>query len=110
LAVALAECCATAPETGPDGPLGARVVLDGAMRPDALLFGESASRIVLGVRAEAVGQVQAIARRHGAPCAALGTVGGDVLVVQGPGVALRVAVSALRERWRTGLEQLLQSP
>jgi phosphoribosylformylglycinamidine synthase len=110
LAVALAECCATAPETGPDGPLGARVVLDGAMRPDALLFGESASRIVLGVRAEAVGQVQAIARRHGAPCAALGTVGGDVLVVQGPGVALRVAVSALRERWRTGLERLLQSP
>jgi phosphoribosylformylglycinamidine synthase len=109
LAVALAECCVTAPEAGPEGPLGARVELDGAMRPDALLFGESASRIVLGVRPEAVEQVQAIARRHGAPCRVLGTVGGDALEIRGGGGALRVEVKALRERWQRGLERLLQS-
>jgi phosphoribosylformylglycinamidine synthase II len=109
LAVALAECCATAPEGGPGELLGARVELPGELRPDALLFGESASRIVLGVRAQAVEQVQAIARRHGAPCAVLGTVGGEALVVQGRGVALRLAVTALREQWQGGLERLLQS-
>jgi len=53
--------------------------------------------------------VRAIARRHGAPCAVLGTVGGSDLVIQGQGVAVRVAVAALRERWWTGLERLLQS-
>jgi phosphoribosylformylglycinamidine synthase subunit PurL len=79
------------------------------MRPDALLFGESASRILLGVRPDAVEQVHAIARRQGAPCVALGAVGGDALVVQGRGVALRLAVRALRERWQGGLERLLQS-
>ena len=105
LAVALAESCAT----GPEGRLGATVELDGAMRPDALLFGESASRIVLSVRPGAVEAVRAIAHRHGAPCAVLGAVGGPDLVMRGQGVAVRVAVAALRERWWTGLERLLQS-
>jgi phosphoribosylformylglycinamidine synthase len=79
------------------------------MRPDALLFGESASRIVLSLRPEAVEAVRAIARHHGAPCAVLGAVGGPDLVMRGQGVAVRVAVAALRERWWTGLERLLQS-
>jgi phosphoribosylformylglycinamidine synthase len=103
LAVALAECCAT----GPEGRLGAKVELDGALRPDALLFGESASRILISVRPEAMEQVRAIARQHGAPCAVLGAVGGAELAIHGRGVAVRVAVEALRERWWTGLERIL---
>jgi len=43
LAVALAECCITAPEQF----RGVVIELQGAIRPDALLFGESQSRIIL---------------------------------------------------------------
>jgi phosphoribosylformylglycinamidine synthase len=46
LAVALAECCIG----GPEKPLGARIELRDMIRGDALLFGESQSRIVVTVK------------------------------------------------------------
>jgi len=46
LAVALAECCISGPGPG----IGAAIELEGAIRPDALLFSESQSRIVLSLR------------------------------------------------------------
>jgi len=42
LAVALAECCFTGP-----APIGVRVDLADAIRPDALLFGESTGRVLV---------------------------------------------------------------
>ncbi|MBI2370731.1 MAG: phosphoribosylformylglycinamidine synthase subunit PurL [Deltaproteobacteria bacterium] len=95
LGVALAEC------TFGSG-LGARVRLTEGIRPDALLFGESASRIVLSVPEAHAGEVEALARVQGAPCQAIGRVGGDRLVIEG---LVDVPVSACREAWARGLER-----
>jgi phosphoribosylformylglycinamidine synthase subunit PurL len=103
LAVTLAESCMT----GPDLWLGATLALPGEMRPDALLFGESASRIVVSARPEAVLRVRAIARQHAVPCAELGVVGGEHLKISGAGISLSLAVEAMRRTWATGLSRFL---
>ncbi len=104
LAVALAECCMT----GPGPRLGAALALPGEMRPDALLFGESASRIVVSVRPGQVERLRAIARRQGVPCMDLGVVGGDHLALQGQGFSLLLPVEALHWAWSTGLSRALR--
>ena len=104
LAVTLAECCLAAP----GARLGANLTLPGDMRPDALLFGESASRIVVSVRPEHAEELRAIARRHGASCAELGVAGGDHLTLQGEGFTLRVPVEAIHWAWSTGLSRSLE--
>jgi phosphoribosylformylglycinamidine synthase len=103
LAVALAECCAT----GPGSPLGARVTTGSDLRPDAQLFAESASRIVLSVRRGDVARVEQIAVEHGVPCRRLGEVGGDALALSGKGCVVSLPVDTIRETWRTGLSRLL---
>jgi len=103
LAVAVAECCITSPA----GRLGARLEIPGDLRPDALLFSESASRIVLSVPSGATEQLQSIARRHTVACVRLGTVGGDGLMLQGRGFDLRVPVEVMHRAWSTGLAQAL---
>lgn len=103
LAVALAESCVTAPAAR----LGATLEIPGEMRPDALLFGESASRIVVSVLPEQVERLRAIAREHGVPCAVLGAVGGDHLALRGLRFNLHVSVEALHWAWSTGLSRLL---
>jgi phosphoribosylformylglycinamidine synthase len=104
LAVTLAECCLAAP----GARLGANLTLPGDMRPDALLFGESASRIVVSVRPEHAEELRAIARRHGASCAELGVAGGDHLTLRGEGFSLRVPVEAIHWAWSTGLSRSLE--
>ena len=103
LAVALAECCMT----GPGAPLGARLTIPGDLRPDTLLFGESASRIILSVRPTDVAGVEQIARGQGVPCRRLGEVGGDALALDGTGFAISLPVQTIRETWSTGLSRVL---
>src|SRR5262249_60386599 len=69
LAVAFAECCFTGPAR-----VGARVELLDALRPDALMFGESTRR---GIAATAEPPPRlALARRHARPPPELGTTRG----------------------------------
>jgi len=103
LAVALAECCMT----GPGAALGARLTIPGDLRPDTLLFGESASRIVLSVRPSDVAGVEQIARGRAVPCRRLGEVGGEALALGGTGFAISLPVRTIRETWATGLSGLL---
>ena len=103
LAVALAESCVTCPEHR----RGAALDIPGEMRPDALLFGESASRIVVSVPAEQVERLRVVAREHGVPCAVLGAVGGDHLALRGRRFNLHLSVEALHWAWSTGLSRLL---
>jgi phosphoribosylformylglycinamidine synthase len=103
LAVALAECCMT----GPDQPLGADLKLPGELRPDATLFAESASRIVLSVRPGDVARVERIAQEHAVPCRRLGEVGGGALTLRGEGFSMSLPVGSVREAWATGLSRLL---
>ena len=102
LAVALAECCIS----GPDQPLGAMVQLSvGGLRRDALLFGESQSRIVLSVRPERLQQVMTLIKHAGVPAVTIGTVGGTRLVIQlegrpsAGGCMIDLDLPTLHERW-----------
>ncbi len=103
LAVALAECCMT----GPHGMRGADLALPGDLRPDASLFGESASRIVVSVPPAEGPRLEAIAAQHGVPCVRLGPVGGERLAMRGQGFAVVLPVAAMHQRWSTGLARLL---
>ncbi|MBI3456293.1 MAG: hypothetical protein HY002_10950, partial [Candidatus Rokubacteria bacterium] len=108
LAVALAECCITAPR-----PLGAEITLDPEGRLDELLFGEAPSRIVLTVAPDEWSRFERIVREWAVPVAALGRVGGDRLTIRvGDRVGVAVALPAMRdaftrvfERWVGGLAE-----
>ena len=75
LAVALAECSFRGETPG----LGGRFDLPGSLRPDVLLFSETPSRMIVTTGDEV--HLRAAAHRHGVPCARLGTVGGDRVVL-----------------------------
>jgi phosphoribosylformylglycinamidine synthase len=102
LAVALAECC-----FHPEGPRGAEIALASqGVRRDALLFGESASRIVVTVGAIHESPLQRMTREHDVPCTRLGAVGGGNLrVAVDGGTVLDEATAALHKAWSEGFEQ-----
>jgi phosphoribosylformylglycinamidine synthase subunit PurL len=94
LAVALAECAFHGEEPG----RGGRFDLPGTLRPDVLLFSESPSRMVVTTRDEA--HLRAAAHRHGVPCARLGEVGGDrVVLLSGARVLADLPLDRLHEAW-----------
>jgi phosphoribosylformylglycinamidine synthase len=100
LAVALVECCAG----GPERALGARIELREMMRADALLFGESPSRIIVSLRERDLSRLQEIAGREGAPIQVMGEVGGSRLVVQ---PLIQLPVEELKSIWSSSLEKRL---
>jgi phosphoribosylformylglycinamidine synthase len=100
LVVALAEACISRPEKA----IGARVALKGDMRPDALFFGESQSRVLASLPRTALPRLQELARAADVSLTELGEVGGAELDVQG---YLRAPVDMLRNEWRTALSRKL---
>jgi len=74
LAVALAECCIMSGR-------GANITLDGDMRTDALLFGETQSRIVISISPDNREKIESLCRKHGVSCTLLGQVKGDALII-----------------------------
>jgi phosphoribosylformylglycinamidine synthase subunit PurL len=98
LAVALAECSFGGPG------LGVRVELEQGMRADALLFGESQSRMLASLRRRHLGRLRDLARRDDVPFTVLGEVRGRSLVI---GDVIDVPVEGARERWRRALERRL---
>ena len=98
LTVALAECSFGGSE------LGARVTLEPGMRTDALLFGESQSRMLVSLRRKHLGQLRDLARREDVPLAVLGEARGRSLVV---GDWIDLPIESARERWRRALERRL---
>ena len=101
LAVALAECCVG----GPDKPIGARIELRDMIRGDALLFGESQSRIVVTVKPTDVGRLQQIADKEAAPMQVIGEVGGSRLSLQ---PFAQISVEEARSIWAQGLERRIK--
>jgi phosphoribosylformylglycinamidine synthase len=97
--VSLAECCI--PVEGE--PLGFSGTLPGPLRPEAAFFAESQSRIVLSVRPEQAGALEALARKRGVPCTLLGTTEGRTFTLTVGRTTLRAEVAALAEAWRGGL-------
>jgi phosphoribosylformylglycinamidine synthase subunit PurL len=113
LAVALAESCTgpwgiPADDAARDAPIiGCRVELPEAwqrLRPDAVLFGESQSRIVVSLPAARWSELTQIAARHGVPLYRLGEAGGDRLQV---GHFVDVSLEAALTAYETGLPAAL---
>lgn len=99
LAVALAECAFHSPRR-----LGCEVALDGAMRADALLFGESQSRVVLSCRKKDAARLLSLAASRGVPAKAVGRVGGaDLAVARDGREVLRVPVETAYRAWKDAL-------
>ncbi len=114
LAVALAECCIA-------GKVGANLEISGAIverasesetvRPDAVMFGETQSRVILTVAPEHLPTLQQMGALVNVPVQALGQVGGDRLVMHSPAPALTViissAVNELEWAYRGALPRLM---
>ena len=110
LAVALAECCVS----GPSAARGAVVKLGlGSLRRDALLFGESQSRVILSTRPNAVESLLSRAAEAGVPAAQIGTVGGDRLVLEvepgkvSDGCRIDLPIGQVSDRWVHAIEEQL---
>jgi phosphoribosylformylglycinamidine synthase II len=103
LAVALAECAFTGPES-----IGARVTLDESIRPDALLFGESVGRVV--TTTSEPDALLALAAEHGVPARRIGTTGGDALWVAAASGEpwIDSTIAQLRGVWENGIPRRLE--
>jgi len=110
LAVALAECCVS----GPRAAQGAVVKLGlGSLRRDALLFGESQSRIIFSTRPTAVESILSRAAEAGVPAAQIGTVGGGRLVIEvepgkvSDGCRIDLPIRQVSDCWVHAIEEQL---
>ncbi|MEA2022512.1 MAG: phosphoribosylformylglycinamidine synthase subunit PurL [Candidatus Caldatribacteriota bacterium] len=89
LAVTLAECCIK-------GKRGAKLEINSEMRSDALLFGETQSRIIVSLPKENLDSLKAIAGKYETPIQVLGKVEGDSLRIKG---LIELKVKDLIEAW-----------
>jgi phosphoribosylformylglycinamidine synthase len=111
LAVALAESCLSHPAQ----PQGAvlRLNLNG-IRRDALLFGESQSRVIVSARSEHTEQILAIAQGAGVRAQVIGAVGGDRLVIdvegndRNAGCRIDSDLQTLHDRWGNTLQRMVE--
>ena len=110
LAVALAESCI-------GGKLGATVELPSGPALDkypahaaraALLFGESQSRIILGVAPENADRVLADLANAKIPHSRLGTVGGDKLSITAHGATLSATLAEVRDPFEHSIERAME--
>jgi phosphoribosylformylglycinamidine synthase II len=99
LAVALAESALL----GNAGFESRNVGIDG--RRDAALFGEAASRVVVSVSRDHVGELEALLQRNEVPFMRLGETGGDRLRLAG---AIDLPLAELRPAYEGGLEAALE--
>ena len=110
LLVTLAECCITHPSI----LFGATVTLiQHRLRLDALLFGESPSRVLISIKPEHVEQMMQTIQNSGIPITELGRVtqkNMDV-TVRGPQeqavCQMKVSLSEMADQWHNSLARQL---
>jgi phosphoribosylformylglycinamidine synthase subunit PurL len=109
LAVTLAECCVS----GTEQTLGAVIRLaKGRLRKDAILFGESQSRVIISAKPVHRQAILDRATRCGVPVDVIGSISGDRLVLHvgdegSTEKAIDQPVAALHARWAFSLERAL---
>ena len=107
LAVALVECCF---RYGADDPIGCDVNVEGGIRVDALLFGETQSRVILTANAAGIEKIKSIAAAHGVPVSILGKVGGESINIKVNGQEkINRQVAKLKKLWQEAIPKLLNS-
>ncbi len=100
LAIALAESCISGPS-----PMGASLELSSTLRADALLFGESQSRVLLSIPASQRQALENLAKELSCPLTQIGVVKGASLKI---GEWVDVKVEELKKVWEKGLIQSLK--
>lgn len=109
LAVTLAECCMS----GPEQTFGAVLRLTrGRLRKDAVLFGESQSRVVISATPVHRQAILDHATRYGVPVEVIGAISGTRLVMyvgdeQSTEKVIDQPVAMLYDRWALSLERTL---
>jgi phosphoribosylformylglycinamidine synthase len=105
LAVALAECCVSHKEN----MIGA--VIDGLifdLRKNALLFGESQSRIILSCSKEFVDKIRDIAERNKVPFQIIGRTGGkEFRILDSRGEVINLPLRKISEKWASSLQSII---
>jgi len=102
LAVALAECSILADK-------GAIINLNDKIKENALLFGESQSRILLTISPENIFSLSDIAMLYEVPCSIIGKVGGKSLVIMKEGEKLiNQPVNKLKEAYFSAIPKILE--
>ena len=97
LGVATVESCVT----GPENALGATLNLESTLRKDALLFGESQSRVLISFAEEQRESIAEMARKKEVPFAVIGEVGGSRFTVNINGDEfIRQDIQALKNIWK----------
>ncbi len=97
----------------PEGTYGAELDLNafGAVRVDAMLFGESQGRVVVAVKPDRVGTILSEAHMGGVPATLIGDVtAGPELSVVARNIAVKWSVPELREGWETTIERAMARP
>ncbi len=105
LAVALAECCISNKEN----MMGAVIDdLSFDIRKDAVLFGESQSRIILSCNQKSVNNIRCIATKFKTPLRIIGKTGGKEFKILGRGYDLiNISLGELSKEWVDSLESLI---
>lgn len=107
LAVALAECCIS----NKNNMIGATI--DGLsfdVRKDAVLFGESQSRIILSCNKNNTDKIKNIAKEHKAPFNVIGKTGGEELkILNGKEELINLALKSLHDQWSQSLRRKIDS-
>jgi phosphoribosylformylglycinamidine synthase len=105
LAVALAELAMTG-GVGLVGSNDLKEALNSGRlgRPDQVLFGEAASRVIVGAAADAAEHLESVAREWNVSVRRLGVATGSRLEIGG---RIAVPVEELRQRWETALDRLM---
>jgi phosphoribosylformylglycinamidine synthase len=99
LAITLAECCIL-------GGHGAVITVKDKIRTDALLFGESQSRIIISTIRKNQEKIKTICKKYNAPCTAIGEVKGDSLIIN---TSIKVKVAKLQEVHSQAIPRAIQS-
>jgi phosphoribosylformylglycinamidine synthase len=107
LAVTLAECCMMDDKHLMGASISPQSIVHSPqhIRVDALLFGESAERIIVSCERRYVEAVLVLAQQRHVPAAVIGRVGGARLSIA---PWLDVPVDELSETWRSGLTTALE--
>jgi phosphoribosylformylglycinamidine synthase II len=100
IAVALAECCVSA-----TGYLGAKIKLPRNLRADALLFGESQSRILITLNSQDLPMVEKTAKKHHVPFSVIGKVQGQTLSIEG---MIDLPVQKLADTYDNAIDRIME--
>ena len=105
LAVAISECCML-PE-GTDN-IGASIELPDDIRADALLFGETQSRIIITAASDKVAEIERIGEITDTPIKVIGRVGGERLIIRRKSdVLIDLPVRDIADTWRKAIPRYL---